>query len=223
MTGLEKVTGKIIADAEAYARVILDRAEAECAAVKEKYAAATEAELEKLREENDRECQPLIIRARSSAAMAKRNALLEARAALLDEAYAMAERQIKNMNPEQYLDLLQKMLRSALKNQLAGEEESMRLYGEDISPAVYEVILNSRDRDTYGETLLPAFKTGYGARLPETAHAKLRMAAETAPIDGGLVLRCGPVETNCSLAMLMAENRRETEARVSRILFGDAN
>ena len=223
MTGLEKVTGKIIADAEADARVILDRAEAECAAVKEKYAAATEAELEKLREENDRECQSLIIRARSSAAMAKRNALLEARAALLDEAYALAERQIKNLNPEQYLDLLQKMLRSALKNQLAGEEESMRLYGEDISPAVYEVILNSRDRDTYGETLLPAFKTGYGARLPETAHAKLRMAAETAPIDGGLVLRCGPVETNCSLAMLMAENRRETEARVSRILFGDAN
>ena len=223
MTGLEKVTGKIIADAEADARVILDRAEAECAAVKEKYAAATEAELEKLREENDRECQSLIIRARSSAAMAKRNALLEARAALLDEAYALAERQIKNLNPEQYLDLLQKMLRSALKNQLAGEEESMRLYSEDISPAVYEVILNSRDRDTYGETLLPAFKTGYGARLPETAHAKLRMAAETAPIDGGLVLRCGPVETNCSLAMLMAENRRETEARVSRILFGDAN
>ena len=223
MTGLEKVTGKIIADAEADARVILDRAEAECAAVKEKYAAATEAELEKLREENDRECQSLIIRARSSAAMAKRNALLEARAALLDEAYAMAERQIKNLNPEQYLDLLQKMLRSALKNQLAGEEESMRLYGEDISPAVYEVILNSRDRDTYGETLLPAFRTGYGAKLPETAHAKLRMAAETAPIDGGLVLRCGPVETNCSLAMLMAENRRETEARVSRILFGDAN
>jgi V/A-type H+-transporting ATPase subunit E len=223
MTGLEKVTGKIIADAEADARVILDRAEAECAAVKEKYAAATEAELEKLREENDRECQSLIIRARSSAAMAKRNALLEARAALLDEAYALAERQIKNLNPEQYLDLLQKMLRSALKNQLAGEEESMRLYGEDISPAVYEVILNSRDRDTYGETLLPAFRTGYGAKLPETAHAKLRMAAETAPIDGGLVLRCGPVETNCSLAMLMAENRRETEAKVSRILFGDAN
>ena len=38
MTGLDKVTGKIIADAEADARVILDRAEAECAAVKEKYA-----------------------------------------------------------------------------------------------------------------------------------------------------------------------------------------
>ena len=223
MTGLEKVTGKIIADAEADARVILDRAEAECAAVKEKYAAATEAELEKLREENDRECQSLIIRARSSAAMAKRNALLEARAALLNEAYAAAEKQVKAMNGEQYLDLLQKMLRSALKRQIEGEEESLRLYGEDIAPETYEVVLNSRDRDSYGEKLMTAFRDGYGAKIPATALVKLRLAPDTAPIDGGLILRCGPVETNCSLSMLMAANRRETEAKVSRILFGDAN
>lgn len=223
MTGLEKVTGKIIADAEADARVILERAEAECEAIKAKYAAATEAEVEKLTDECDRECQALIIRARSSAAMAKRNAVLEARAQLIDDAYAAAEKQIRSMSGEQYLDLLQRMLRSALKSQLEGEEESMRLYGEDISPAVYEVVLNSRDRETYGEKLLEAYRAGYGARLSPVVLAKLRLAPDTAPIDGGIILRCGPVETNCSLSMLMAANRRETEARVSRILFGDAN
>ena len=223
MTGLEKVTGKIIADAEADARVILERAEAECEAIKAKYAAATEAEVEKLTDECDRECQALIIRARSSAAMAKRNAVLEARAKLIDDAYAAAEKQIRSMSGEQYLDLLQKMLRSALKSQLEGEEESMRLYGEDISPAVYEVVLNTRDRETYGEKLLEAYRAGYGARLSPVVLAKLRLAPDTAPIDGGIILRCGPVETNCSLSMLMAANRRETEARVSRILFGDAN
>lgn len=223
MTGLEKVTGKILADAEADARVILERAEAECEAIKAKYAAATEAEVEKLTDECDRECQALIIRARSSAAMAKRNAVLEARAKLIDDAYATAEKQIRSMSGEQYLDLLQKMLRSALKSQLEGEEESMRLYGEDISPAVYEVVLNTRDRETYGEKLLEAYRAGYGARLSPVVLQRLRLAPDTAPIDGGLVLRCGPVETNCSLSMLMAANRRETEARVSRILFGDAN
>lgn len=223
MTGLEKVTGKILADAEADARVILERAEAECEAIKAKYAAATEAEVEKLTDECDRECQALIIRARSSAAMAKRNAVLEARAKLIDDAYATAEKQIRSMSGEQYLDLLQKMLRSALKSQLEGEEESMRLYGEDISPAVYEVVLNSRDRETYGEKLLEAYRAGYGARLSPVVLQRLRLAPDTAPIDGGLVLRCGPVETNCSLSMLMAANRRETEAKVSRILFGDAN
>lgn len=223
MTGLEKVTGKIIADAEADARVILERADSECAEIARRYEAETEAELERMREQNDRECQALIIRAKSSAAMAKRNAILEARAAILDEAYATAAKQIKSMSGEQYLDLLQRMLRSSLKRQLEGEEESMRLYGEDVAPALYEVVLNSRDRENYGERLLTAFREGLGSKLPATALRKLCLAPDTAPIDGGLILRCGSVETNCSLAMLMAENRRETEVKVSRILFGDAN
>ena len=223
MTGLEKVIGKIIADAEADAGEILDKARAECEEIKAKYTAETEAEIEKLTDECDRECQALIIRARSSAAMAKRNAILEARAKLLDDAYAAAEKQIKSMNGDQYLDLLCKMLRSSLKNQLEGEAESLRLYGEDISPAAYEVVLNSRDRETYGEKLLAAYRAGYGSKLSPAVLAKLRLAPDTAPIDGGIILRCGPVETNCSLSMLLAANRRETEAKVSRILFGDAN
>ena len=50
MTGLEKVTGKIIADAEADAREILAKADDECAAIRERHGEALEAELEKLRE-----------------------------------------------------------------------------------------------------------------------------------------------------------------------------
>jgi len=223
MTGLEKVIGKIIADAEADAKEILDHAEAECAAIREKYEARREAELEALREANDRECQALIVRAKSSAAMAKRNAILEARAAILNEAYAAAEKQIRSMNGEQYVDFLCKMLRSAMKRQLEGEADSLRLYGENISPAKYEVLLNNRDRDYYGDKLMEVFLSGMGAKLPPEARAKIRLAGETVPIDGGLVLRAGAVETNCSLSMILAESRRETETRVSRILFGDSN
>lgn len=222
MTGLEKVTGKIIADAEADAREILARADAECAALRQKYQAEREAQLDALREQSDRECQAHIVRARSTAAMAKRNAVLEARAAILNEAYAAAEKQVRSMNGEQYLELLCKLLRSALKRQLEGEADSLRLYGEDISPASYEVILSNRDRDYYGERLMNAFRAGLGSKFSPIAMKKLCLSDETAPIDGGLILRAGLVETNCSLAMLMAETRRETETRVSRILFGDA-
>ena len=222
MTGLEKVTGKIIADAEADAREILDRADAECAAIRQKYGEEREAQLDALREQSDRECQAHIVRARSTAAMTKRNAVLEARAAILNEAYAAAEKQVRSMNGEQYLELLGKLLRSSLKRQLEGEADSLRLYGEDISPASYEVILSNRDRDYYGERLMTAFRAGLGSKFSPAAMKKLRLSEETAPIDGGLILRAGLVETNCSLAMLMAETRRETETRVSRILFGDA-
>ena len=222
MTGLEKVTGKIIADAEADAKEILAEADAECAAIRAQYEGRLESELEALREVNHRECQSLIVRARSSAAMAKRNAVLEARAAILNEAYAAAEKQVKSLSSEQYLELLCKMLRTALKQQILEEADSKRLYGEDISPAAYEIILNSRDRENYGERLMTAFRAGLGTKLSPVALGKLRLADETAPIDGGLILRAGAVEINSSLAMLMAETRRETEARVSRILFGDA-
>ena len=221
MTGLEKVTGKIIADAKADADLVLARADETCAAIRAESQSRVEVELEKLREASDRECEALITRARSSAAMVKRNALLEKRAALLDEAYAAAERNIKTLPSDQYLDLLFKMLRGAVRRQVEGEQESLRLYGEDIAPAAYEILLNVHDRDTYGEELLARFKKTMYGKLPDEALAKVRLSADTARISGGLILRCGAVEENCSLSMLFAHVRRETEAKISRLLFDE--
>ncbi len=233
MIGLEKVTGKILADAEADARETLARADERGEEIAADYRARTAIECDRLREAGDRECQALIVRAKSSAVMARRNALIEARSAVLETAYAAAERQIRSMTGEPYLELLSKMLRTALKSQLEAEEDSLRLYGEDISPAAYEVILSPRDRVAYGKRLMEGFRHGLGARFPATALAKLTLAPEPvtadgvsvehATIDGGLVLRCGAIEINCSLSMLLAQNRRETEARVSRILFGEGD
>lgn len=221
MTGLEKVTGKILADAEADARAILEKANADCHALVAAKEAETEAAVDRLREQADRECQSLIIRAKSSAAMARRNVVLGARAAILDEAYATAEKNIRALPAEQYLDLLFKMLRGALKRQLEGEAESLKLYGEDVTPDAYEVILNAHDRAAYGEGLMASFAQSMGQKLGGAVMAKLVLSPETAAISGGLILRCGPVESNCSLEMLFAENRRATEAQVSRILFGE--
>jgi V/A-type H+-transporting ATPase subunit E len=222
MTGLEKVTGKILADAEADAKEILDRAEAECAAIRERYRAEREAQLAALREQSDRECQAHIVRARSTAAMTKRNAVLEARATILNHAYTEAEKQVRSMSSEQYLDLLCKILRTALKEQLSAETDSLRLYKEDISPAVYEVILTNRDRDFYGEKLMDSFRTGLGAKLSPAVLAKLRLSRETAAIDGGLILRCGDISCNCSLTALFAQVRASLEGKVSALLFDAA-
>lgn len=221
MTGLEKVTGKILADAEADAARTHAGAEADCAAITARVDAELEAELEELREACDRECQALILRARSSAQMVRRNALLEARADLVDEAYATAERQIRAISGEDYVELLTKMLRTALKERLESEADSLRLYGEDIAPEAYEVLLSERDRAAYGDALMNAFRRGLGAKFPRTALDKLVLAEETAAIDGGLILRCGPIETNCSLSALIAEGRRQTEAKVTHILFAN--
>jgi hypothetical protein len=96
-----------------------------------------------------------------------------------------------------------------------------RLYGEDIAPAAYEILLNVHDRDTFGEELLAKFKKTMYGKLPDEALAKVKLSADTVRISGGLILRCGAVEENCSLAMLFAHVRRETEAKISRLLWGE--
>ena len=96
----------------------------------------------------------------------------------------------------------------------------MRLYGENIAPAAYEILLNARDRKTYGQQLLDAVNAGSFAKIGLTRQDAVKLPNETADITGGLILRCGEVEINCSLRTMFDEVRRRTEGRVSGILFG---
>lgn len=220
MTGLEKVTGKIIADAEADARATLAAAQADCEAADAAAAAKTEADCDGLRESAGREGESLIRRAKSAAEMARRDVLLETRSGLVEEAYRQAEKEIRDLPVDKYAALLTGMLKAALRRQLEDEQESMRLYGENIAPAAYEILLNARDRKTYGQQLLDAVNAGSFAKIGLTRQGAVKLPNETADITGGLILRCGEVEINCSLRMMFDEVRRRTEGRVSGILFG---
>ncbi len=221
MTGIEKVTAKILADAEADAKAVLLRAEENCAAARARCEAAIQAEQTRLDTDAERECEAIIARAKSSAAMAKQRALAEARARLVEETYAAAEREMNTLAPEAYLDLLVSMLRGALRRQLASEQESMELYGEDIAPAAYEVILNRHDREKYGQKLLDGLNHSLVGKVKLSQLERVTLAQDTAAIKGGLVLRCGSMEINCSYEMLFAEVRRRTEVKVNHLLFGE--
>ena len=222
MTGIEKVTAKILADARAEAEAILAKADETCAAVQAEYVAKTKAEQDKLEDQANRECESLITRAKSSAAMAKRNVVLESRAALMAEAYATAEKEIRELPVDEYLDLLVKMLKGALLRQLESERDSLEQYGESITPEKYEVLLNRNDREMFGERLMETIKRTQVGKISMSVLDRVVLSAQPAKIDGGLVLRCGDMEDNCSIGMMMAQVRRATEVKVSKTLFGDA-
>jgi hypothetical protein len=50
----------------------------------------------------------------------------------------------------------------------------------------------------------------------------VRLAEDTAAIDGGLILRCGDISCNCSLTALFAQVRASLEGKVSALLFDAA-
>ncbi len=221
VNGLEKITDKILNDAREEAARILAEAEESCRSITEGYTARADAIKDRLVEEAKREGADLVARAKTTAVTKRKNATLEAQSRLIDETFTVAYSNLKRLPVEEYRAILVGLLSSALYEQDAIECSSRALYGEEEAalPASYEVLFNARDRERCGKDVLDATVKKLNGRLPAAFLKKLKLSEQTRPIDGGLILRCGDVESNCSLELLFAQLREELEVDVYRALF----
>ena len=110
---------------------------------------------------------------------------------------------------------------AALLEQIESEEISRSLYGEEdaLAPESYEVLFNQRDRDRCGKLVIEGVQKHLSGKVSAEKLSCLKLSTQTANIDGGLILRCGSVESNCSLAILFAQLRESLESEVARTLF----
>lgn len=221
MNGLEKITDKILAEAGAESQKILAEAEEECARIRATYAEKAQAIRLRVADEAEREGIDLVSRSKNGAATQKRNALLRVRGELVDETFDMTLMTLKSQSGEKYTEMLTGLLCAAFLEQMEAEITGRTLYGEEdaIAPERYEVLFNSSDRDQHGAAVLAGARLRLAAKVDAEKLEMLTLSDQTVNIDGGLILRCGEVESNCSLSLLFADLRRELEAEVSRALF----
>ncbi len=221
MTGLNKITDKIIAEARADAEQILSAADAECKKIAADYKARAEKIKKEIDERAEREAAAIISRAKSSAAMDGRNIALGAKGDLIDKAFKDAKREIEYLPDEKYLDFLTSMLISVIIRQAEDERISREVYGEEEAQRaeVYEILLSERDLAKHGGALLDNLRRRFVGNHCTDIVSKLRVSKTPAKIDGGLILRCGDVEINSSLSMIFEQIRPKLSARVSQILF----
>lgn len=221
MNGLEKITDKILAEAGAESQKILAEAEEECARIRATYAEKAQAIRLRVADEAEREGIDLVSRSKNGAATQKRNALLRVRGELVDETFDMTLMALRSQSDEKYTEMLTGLLCAAFLEQMEAEITGRTLYGEEdaIAPERYEVLFNSSDRDRYGAAVLAGARLRLAAKVDAEKLEMLTLSDQTVNIDGGLILRCGEVESNCSLSLLFADLRRELEAEVSRALF----
>ena len=221
MNGLEKITDKILAEAGAESQKILAEAEEESARIRATYAEKAQAIRLRVADEAEREGIDLVSRSKNGAATQKRNALLRVRGELVDETFDMTLMMLKSQSGEKYTEMLTGLLCAAFLEQMEAEITGRTLYGEEdaIAPERYEVLFNSSDRDRYGAAVLAGARLKLAAKVDAEKLEMLTLSDQTVNIDGGLILRCGEVESNCSLSLLFADLRRELEAEVSRALF----
>lgn len=219
MTGLEKILDRISSDAAEDARRILTETELECRRIAEEYAAKGIATRDSVIEKAEKEGELLIARARSTVEMDRRNLLLAARANVIDRAFDRAKAAIKDTDFGKYRELLTALLVCAMIDVANAEKESLALGDEVVEYETAEVLFNAADREAFGLSVVNEARRTLERRLGAERARRLCLSEDSAAIEGGLILRCGSIETNCSLAMLIAEIRRETESKVAAILF----
>lgn len=219
MTGLEKIIARIEAEGRERAGLLLQHAEEECRATAAEYAARAEAVREKLSGEAQSQCEVMISRARAAVEREHREVLTKARNDLLDEVFEAAKARLCSTDYGQYRELLVALLVSALLEQQRVARESVAMGDEVEEVERFEVLLNAEDRERFGSFVIDGARRVAERRIGAENAAKLCVSDETAPIDGGLILRFGNVELNCSLSVVLNDVRRELEPRISALLF----
>ncbi len=193
MTGTEKIIAHIEQDAREQAEAILTAAKEKCAEIQKQY----EEKASKLYTDRIRDgvkaCQDREDGALRIARMEARKSILGVKQDMVTKSFEQAQKTIIGLPQEKYTAFLAQLVKEA---STAGDEE---------------IILNARDREAIGQALLKAVNA---------AGAKHSLAKETGDMAGGLILRRGNVETNCSVELLVEMSKSELSGKLAELLFG---
>ena len=192
MKGTEKIIAHIEADAQAQADAVLGEARQRCEAIKARFdEKAARLYSDRIRE-GVKACQDQEDSALRISRMEARKSVLSVKQEMVEKSFDLAVQQIVALPDEKYTAFLANLVKKAGP---AGDEE---------------IILNAADRARVGEALLKAVNAD---------GAIMKLSDETRDIKGGLILRRGSIETNCSVELLVELCRGELSAKLADVLF----
>ncbi|MCI8332751.1 MAG: hypothetical protein HFE78_08010 [Clostridiales bacterium] len=214
MEGLEKITERILQDARAACDAQLSAAKEDVNRIKSKYSATAEKILHEAQESVQKEVDAILESGQAGAAMWRRNALLEAKSAMVDAAYDNAVRFIARMDENVYYTLLSNMLTKAVAE---SEQADQALLADEQSeytkPAAFVVSLNAKDKEKYAQRLQRDL-------TEKNSSVSMQIAQQPADIAGGMLVQYGDVSIDCSVEQSVQLVRSQTEAEVFAVLFG---
>ncbi len=198
MNGIDKIAGKIAEDAQKEMDSILAQARSEAAAIAEKYAAQAKAESDKILAAGQEQAKEIRRRADSAADQEAKQQLLATKQKMLARAFDEALQRLLALPAEEYAALLAGL---AAKAAASGSEE---------------IILSPKDKEALGQKVLAGAN-----QLLEKAGKKaaLTLSAETRPFVGGLLLKSGDVEVNCTLDTILRLSKEDLALEVAAALF----
>jgi V/A-type H+-transporting ATPase subunit E len=216
MRGLDKIIEKITNDAKAEADKYTTSADAQIAELKDEAVDNIVKMGEEYAEKADKMSKDIVSRAQSSAKMAYRNTLLQKKTEIISLAFDKTAEKIYSLPRNEYVGFMKDALIFAVRDRKKAKEEILALYGEEEAEldSGYEIIFGKKDA-----------KSGVAKEIFDLAKKslsdiqKLTLSEKTSDIDGGFILKCNDIETNCSVDSMVEEARKKCENKVIEILF----
>ena len=195
MKGTEKIIAHIRSDAEAQCGAILAAAQERCGAIRAAYnAQAAEAYAERVRA-GVKSCADEGDSAARLGRMEAKKELLAVKQEMISRSFDEAAKKLVSLPEDEYVALLGKLAANAA---VTGEEE---------------IVLNAADRARVGEAVVKAANEKLGEK------GRLRLSDAAGDFDGGLILRRGNIEVNCTSSLLVELCRGDMSAAIAGVLF----
>lgn len=198
MKGTEKIIAHIRADGDAEAKKILDAASKQAEEKRAESFKAALSEYEKLMQAGNAECEDILSGSRRIAEMEAKKSVLSVKQEMISAAFDAAREEIVNMPRDKYTQFL------------------ARMAAEAAASGMEEIVLNARDKAEVGKAVCKAANELLSAK---GTPGKLTVSEDTADISGGVIVRFGGIETNCSIDALIRQRRSGLSTEVAAALF----
>lgn len=198
MNGIEKITQRIEADAQAEIDRILSEAREEADQITGRYKAQAEAEAASLAARNEKSAVEREERLVSVAQMEARKVSLAAKQEMVEQAFRLALDKLCAMPEGDYIAAAAKLLAEA-----APDGKGAAVFSE-------------QDRKRIGQKAVDAANAQLGEK------GKLTLSQETRDIRGGFILVNGSVEVNCTFETLVRLQKGAMSGEVAKLLFPEA-
>ena len=225
MDGIEKITARIRADADAELAQLREHTEAQILEIQTQSKTQADQERTAILARGRRAAEERLERLKSAAQLERRKLELAAKQEVLSEAFEQALEKLCALPEEEYIQLLTGMVLQAVstgREQLVFSPRDRSRIGKQVVVAANEALVKEvapELPDSLVGALLGKVVNSAAAQI--TGTGLLSLSEETRPIRGGFILVDGPVEVNCSFETLFRLQREKLEKQAAEILFGN--
>lgn len=198
MKGIEKITARIAADADAANKTVLDASAQRIAEIRADFEKKAQEQTAAILRSGEREAEQYASRIERTAQLEAKRDLLAVKQEMVSKAFDLAKEKFAQMPAAEYTAFL---TRQVLAAATTGSEQ---------------LIFNANDKVKVGTEVLAAANAQLKAKGLE---GKLTLADETREMVGGFVLKNGNVEVNCTVDIMLELIRGELAAQVAQVLF----